>query len=80
MRDQTKRAKDTDKRARRAKSKRQAHQGEATGAAVVTQTKEGEELTSRKSSYTRKTTEATHLLDQEAEEWYKGAPKLQFNG
>ena len=35
---------------------------------------------SRKSSYTRKTTEATHLLDLEAEEWYKGAQKLQFNG
>ena len=35
---------------------------------------------SQKSSYTRKTTEATHLLDLEAEQWYKGAQKLQFNG
>ena len=35
---------------------------------------------SRKSSYTRTTTETTDLLDLEAEEWYKGAQKLSFNG
>ena len=34
---------------------------------------------SRKSSYTRRSTEATDLLDLEAGEWYKGAQKLQFN-
>jgi len=45
LRDQTKRAKDTGKRARRAKNRGPAHQGDAT----VTQTKKGEELTSRKS-------------------------------
>ena len=51
LRDQAKRAKDIGKRASGAKSRRPAHQGEAlaTGAVVVTQTKKGEELTSRKS-------------------------------
>ena len=34
---------------------------------------------SRKSSYTRRTTEATDLLDLEPEEWYIGAQNLQFN-
>ena len=49
LRDQAKRAKDTGKRARGAKSRGPAHQGDATGAVVVTQTKKGEELTNRKS-------------------------------
>ena len=49
LRDQAKRANDAGKRARRAKSRWPAHQGDATGAVVVTQTKKGEELTSRKS-------------------------------
>ena len=35
---------------------------------------------SRKSSYTRRITEATDLLDLEVDDWYKGAQKLQFNG
>ena len=50
LRDQApaKRAKDACKRARRAKSRGPAHQGDASGAVVVTQTKQGE-LTSRKS-------------------------------
>ena len=34
---------------------------------------------SRKSSYARRATEASDLLDLENEEWYKGAQKLQFN-
>ena len=51
LRDQGKRAKDIGKRVRGAKpeSRRPTHQGEATGAVVVTQTKKGVELTSRKS-------------------------------
>jgi hypothetical protein len=52
LRDQAKRAKDTSKRARRAENRGPAHQGDATGATIatvaVTQTKKGEELTSRK--------------------------------
>ena len=34
---------------------------------------------SRESSYTRRTTDATDLLDLEAEEWYIGTQNLQFN-
>ena len=48
LREKAKRAKDIGKRARGAKSREPAHQGDATGV-VVTQTKKGEELTSRKS-------------------------------
>ena len=46
---QAKRAKGIGKRARRAKDRGATHEGDATGAVVVTQTKKGEELTSRKS-------------------------------
>ena len=49
LREKAKRAKDIGKRARGAKSREPAHQGDATGVVVVTQTKKGEELTSRKS-------------------------------
>ena len=35
---------------------------------------------SRKCSYTRRTTEASEILEMEAEDWYKGAQTLQFNG
>ena len=35
---------------------------------------------SRKCSYTRHTTEASEILEMEAEEWYKGAQTLQLNG
>ena len=47
LREKAKRAKDIGKRARGAKSREPAHQGDAT--VVVTQTKKGEELTIRKS-------------------------------
>ena len=49
LREKAKRAKDIGKRARGAESREPAHRGDATGAVVVTQTKKGEELTSRKS-------------------------------
>ena len=49
LREKAKRAKDIGKRARGAKSREPARQGDATGVVVVTQTKKGEELTSRKS-------------------------------
>ena len=49
LREKAKRAKGIGKRARGAKSREPAHQGDATGVVVVTQTKKGEELTSRKS-------------------------------
>ena len=35
---------------------------------------------SRKCSYTRRTTEASEILEMEAEVWYKGAKTLQFKG
>ena len=49
LREKAKRANDIGKRARGAKSREPAHQGDATGVVVVTQTKKGEELTRRKS-------------------------------
>ena len=67
LREKTKRAKDIGKRARGAKSREPAHQGDATGVVVVTQTKKGEELTGRDFS------ELTHYSDFKIESQEKPA-------
>ena len=64
LREKAKRAKDIGKRARGAKSREPAHQGDATGV-VVTQTKKGEELTSRKSLKCSKRTQRNSSDNQE---------------
>ena len=65
LREKAKRAKDIGKRARGAKSREPAHQGDATGVVVVTQTKKGEELTSRKSLKCSKRTQRNSSDNQE---------------
>ena len=35
---------------------------------------------SHKCSYKRRTTEASEILEMEADKWYKGAQTLQFKG
>ena len=65
LREKAKRAKDIGKRARGAKSREPAHQGDATGVVVVTQTKKGEELTSRKSLKCLKRTQRNFCDNQE---------------